>query len=224
MSAQQAAFFRLEGALTDRGVVAAAAYFATSAQGTRERVFRLAQTALAAPVFHVLGQSDRATASRIAYLPLRGLSEDRVHVVAEEYVDRILSEHVLPAGVDLVKQARRDGRRTVLLAESIGPIVRALLPQLPEFDDIFCNEVEFRNGECTGRLLDPIVGGHDVSTWVREYGSAHDIDLTKSVAYGAHGPDLLLLAAVGQPCAVNPDYTLRRAANGAAWPILDYVA
>jgi phosphoserine phosphatase len=33
---------------------------------------------------------------------------------------------------------------------------------------------------------------------------------------------MLLLAAVGNPCAVNPDFTLRRAARDARWPIVDY--
>jgi phosphoserine phosphatase len=31
-----------------------------------------------------------------------------------------------------------------------------------------------------------------------------------------------MLAAVGRPCAVNPDYTLRRAAREAGWPVMDY--
>ena len=73
-----------------------------------------------------------------------------------------------------------------------------------------------------GKLLDPVIGGHEMGRWVREYAVTHDIDLAGSVAYAAHGPDLLLLAAVGQPCAVNPDFTLRGAARDADWPVLEY--
>ena len=43
-----------------------------------------------------------------------------------------------------------------------------------------------------------------------------------STAYGAHGPDVLLMTAVGRPCAVNPDFTLRRAARDAGWPVMDF--
>jgi phosphoserine phosphatase len=57
---------------------------------------------------------------------------------------------------------------------------------------------------------------------VRRYAQEHAIDLTRSLAYAAHGPDLLLMTAVGSACAVNPDFTLRRAARQADWPILDY--
>jgi hypothetical protein len=32
----------------------------------------------------------------------------------------------------------------------------------------------------------------------------------------------LLLSTVGARCAVNPDFTLRRAAQQADWPVLDY--
>ena len=35
-------------------------------------------------------------------------------------------------------------------------------------------------------------------------------------------PDMLLLAAVGKPCAVNPDFVLRRSARDADWPIIEY--
>ena len=45
-----AAFFRVEGALVNRGVLAASAYFAANAQGMRERFLRLGQVALTAPV------------------------------------------------------------------------------------------------------------------------------------------------------------------------------
>jgi phosphoserine phosphatase len=33
---------------------------------------------------------------------------------------------------------------------------------------------------------------------------------------------MLLLSAVGKPCAVNPDFVLRRSARDADWPIIEY--
>ena len=33
-----------------------------------------------------------------------------------------------------------------------------------------------------------------------------------------------LLSAVGKPCVVNPDLTLRKAAKEADWPVMDYRA
>jgi phosphoserine phosphatase len=50
------------------------------------------------------------------------------------------------------------------------------------------------------------------------------LDLEHSVAYAGHGPDLLLLSTVGIPCVVNPDFTLRKAAKEADWPVVEYTA
>ena len=76
---------------------------------------------------------------------------------------------------------------------------------------------------CCG-LLDPVVGGYDGGKWLKEYARKHEIDLERSVAFAGHGPDLLLLSSVGQPCAVNPDFTLRKAAKEADWPIMEFNA
>ena len=42
-----------------------------------------------------------------------------------------------------------------------------------------------------------------------------------SWAYGASAADSLLLSAIGQPCAVNPDRQLRRLAKDHDWPVVE---
>jgi phosphoserine phosphatase len=217
-----AVFVRAEGVLLSRGVMSAAAYFAANAAGFGERVMRLGHLALTAPVYGVLGQSDRVLANRLAYLSLRSMSEDRIAELAEEYFQNVVRQQVLEGGVELLRRARREGKRVVLIADSLSQVVTQLVEHLRCVDDYVCNHIEVRDGILTGRLADPIVGGHDSGRWVTEYSNEHGIDLAGSVAYASHGPDVLLLAAVAQPCAVNPDYTLRRAARDARWPIMDY--
>jgi phosphoserine phosphatase len=218
----QAVFVRIEGVLTGRGVRAAAAYFAANAAGLRERALRLGHLAWTAPVYELLGQNDRVLANRLAYLALRNMSEDRLAELAGEYWENVLREHVLSDGVELLRRARSEGKRVVLLADSIDAVVKPLVEHLRCVDDYVCNRLEFRAGYATGKLLDPVIGGHDGGRFVTTYAQEHDIDLAASAAYGAHGPDALMLAAVGRPCAVNPDYTLRRAAREAGWPVMDY--
>jgi HAD superfamily phosphoserine phosphatase-like hydrolase len=219
---QHAVFVRIEGVLTDRGVRAATAYFAANAAGLRERALRLGHLALTAPVYELLGQSDRVLANRLAYLSLRNMSEDRIAELAEEYWQNILREKVLHAGVELLRRARSEGLRIVLLADSIEHIVRPLAEHLGCVDDYVCNRLEFRNGLATGKLLEPVIGGHDGGRMLTSYAQERGLDLSACTAYGAHGPDVLLLTAVGRPCAVNPDFTLRRAAREAGWPVMDY--
>lgn len=217
-----AVFVRAEGVLFARGVVSAAAYFAANAAGFRERALRLSQLALTAPVYGVLGQSDRVLANRLAYLSLRNMTQDRIAELATEYFDNVLRERVLHEGLELLRRARREGKRVVVVADSLSHVMDPLCEHLGLVDDYVCNRLELRDGKATGRLVDPVIGGHDMGRWASAYASEHGLSLSGSLAYASHGPDLLLLAAVGKPCAVNPDYTLRRAARDAHWPIMDF--
>lgn len=217
-----AAFFRVEGTLVRRGVLSMAAYVAANAKGFRERALRFSSLAVTAPLYALLGQNDRTMANRLAFLPFRGMSEDRIVVLAEEYFDSVMKDALLERGLDLIAQAREEGHRIVLLSENIEPVATQLKETVKGIDDVIFNRLEFRNGNCTGRLQEPIVGGHEVGKWIRAYAEEHNLHMPGSAAYGTHGPDLLLLAAVGRPCAVNPDYTLRRAASDADWPVMEY--
>lgn len=221
---ETAAFFRIESTLIARGACAATAYMAANGPRLAERALRLGQVALTVPVYSLLGQSDRVLANRLAYLSLRNLSEDRVAELAEEYVQEILRPRVLQSGVDLLRKARREGQRIVLISDNLQQVVEPLVAHLPRVDDFICNRLEFRDGCATGKLVEPVVGGHGCAAWVRRYAQEHAIDLAQSSVYAAHGPDLLLMTVVGRACAVNPDFTLRRAARQADWPILDYDA
>ena len=222
--AKAAAFFRAEGVLLSTGVVHAAAFMAAQRAGIRERAFRFGQAALAAPVFGLLGQNDRSLGNRVAHLCYRDMTDDRVAVLAEEYVEDVLKEKILDSGLELMKKARRDGRRIVVISEGISEIMEEVRPHLRYVDELVCNRLEYRDHKATGRLLEPVIGGYEGGKWLRDYATRNGIDLDASVAYAGHGPDLLLLSAVGEPCVVNPDFTLRKAAREADWPVVEYSA
>lgn len=220
-TSNSAAFFRVEGTLVDRGALAASAYFASNAQGFTERALRIGALAIGAPVYGWLSQGDRTLATRAAYAALRHMSEDRVLELADEYYEDVLKERIYERGRELVKQARKDKHRVVLLSEGIEPVVSRLSRELGA-DAYVCNRLEFARGDTTGKLLEPIIGGHDGVAWAKRYAAEHEIELARSLAYASHGADLLLLSAVGRPCAVNPDFALRAAARDADWPVLEY--
>ncbi len=221
-SAHTAAFVRIEGPLVARGACSAAAYFAANSAGFAERAWKLGQVAVTAPIYSLLGQSDRVLANRLAYLPLRDMSEDRVAELADEYFEGVLCDRILNGGVELLREARRAGHRVVLISDGLEQVVQRLVDHLRHVDDYVCNRLELRDGYVTGKLREPVVGGHDSAAWARRYAVQHGLDLSRSVVYAAHGPDVLLMSSVGLPCAVNPDFTLRRAARQTDWPILDY--
>ena len=82
------------------------------------------------------------------------------------------------------------------------------------------NRMELRNGRATGRLISPVVGSLS-GTELREYAREHGLDLTSCSGYGSSAEDGLLLSAVGLPCAVEPDRTLRRMAREHRWPVVN---
>src|SRR5689334_1055771 len=125
-----AAFFRVEGTLVGRGAVSLAAYCAANQARLGDRFMRLGQLAMTAPLYAVLGQSDRVLANRLAYLALRGMSEDRIAVLAEEYFEQILKERVLKGGLELIKSARAAGHRVVLISDALEPVVAMLARHL----------------------------------------------------------------------------------------------
>ncbi|MBX7080986.1 MAG: haloacid dehalogenase-like hydrolase [Nannocystaceae bacterium] len=219
-----AAFFRAEGVLVSSGVMHAAMFMAGQRAGMRERALRFGQALASVPVFGLLGQNDRTLGNRVAHLCYRDMTEDRVVVLAEEYVEDVLLEKVLDSGVELLRKAKADGHRVVVLSEGIGEIMHRLRERLRYVDDLICNALEYRDGKATGKLREPVIGGYEGGKWLKQYAAEHDLDLSRSFAYGTHGPDLLLLSAVGHPCAVNPDPTLRKAAREADWPVMDYSA
>lgn len=221
---ERAAFVRAEGVLVSRGVLSAVAYMAAHRPGFRERGLRLLQTATAAPLFAALGQRDRALGNRIAHLPLRDMSEDRIAVLAEEYVEDILRDKVLDTGVELLRRLRREGFHVVVLCEGIDEVMGRLVRSLEVADDVHANRLEYKNGRATGKLEDPVLGGYEGGRFVRDYAAERGLDLARCRAYASKGPDIVLLSAVGEPCAVNPDYTLRKAAREADWPVMDYPA
>lgn len=215
-----AAFFRVEGTLVSQPSIAAAAYFAANANGIGERVARLGNVALALPLALAGELQAGSTATRMTWMGVRGMTEDRLHVLAEEYYEKYLRDDVLEVGDTLLRKAKKANQRIVFISDGVDLIIEPLARQLGA-DDVICNRLEMRKQKATGRLEDPVVGGNLSGQWARSFAADNQIDLDKSWAYGASAADSLLLSAMGRPCAVNPDRQLRRIAKDHDWPVVE---
>lgn len=212
-----AALFRLEGTLSPRPTLTAAAWMAANAQRVRSRLLGLSTMALAAP----LAARDPARACKLAWSTLEGMSEDRLAVLGEIYA----TDHVIPAlstvGLDLLERCRAQGHRLVLLSDNLDVIVRPIAEHLG-VEDVICNAMELDDHDrATGDLREPIVapemGGRAFKGALAELG----IDLASACAYGSGAADSVLLGAVALPCAVTPDRELRRMARDLDWPVVE---
>lgn len=214
-----AAFFRVEGALVGRPAWAAAAWLAANAQEIGERVARLGNVALSLPL-RAGPLSDGTLATRVEWMGLRGMSDDRLAILGEDYARDTLVPALREPGLGLLEAARRRGLRPVLLGTGIDDVLRPLADHLG-VDALLCNRLERRDGRATGRLADPVLGGARFVDAVRRFADEQDVDLARSAAYGSAGADDLLLSAVAHPCAVRPDRRLRQVARDLGWPVAE---
>lgn len=214
-SRRGAAFFRVEGTLLTRPTAFATAWLAANAQELGGRLVRLGALGAALPVWG----ADPGLGRRLSWSALRGMSEDRLVILGEEYFHEWLADHVSELGLDLVARARAQGLRIVLVSDSLDVIAKHVASAV-KADDWIANRMELRNGRATGRLVEPVVASLS-GTELRAYADEHGLDLLQCLGYGASGEDALLLSAVGLPCAVGPDRTLRRMAREHRWPVVE---
>ena len=215
----RAAFFKVEGALVRPQPLPPAAWFVLNQREMKARVTRLGGLVAALGVGATAPLGERPLATKLAWAGLRGMSEDRLHVLAEEYDERQIRPAVRSAGLELVERAKADGLEVVLVSEWLDLLVMPLARRLG-VRTVRANRMEVVDGEATGRLVEPIIG--PIATrWARDVATEIRCDLALSRAYGHSGGDALLLAAVAEPCAVHPDWRLRRIAKDHDWPILE---
>ena len=221
-SPHRAAFFRLEGTLHEGAAWSAALYLASNAASMRQRLFASSGALLGG-----LFRSTRVTgaeATRLSFAPLAGFTRDRLDVLCEDYAKEVLLPALRPEARALLAGARADGFKTVLVTESLDLIGESLSRALGEgqrFDFVLANRLEFDGKDrCTGDLLAPVLAPELDPKRLREFATANNIDLAASRAYGSAREDLVLLGAVGHPCALEPSRELARVARDLEWPIV----
>ncbi len=70
-----------------------------------------------------------------------------------------------------------------------------------------------------GRLAGEWLNGAAKARALHSLAARCELDLSRSFAYGDSAGDIAMLAAVGNPRAVNPAFSLRRIARARGWPV-----
>ena len=219
-ASSEAAFFRLEGALSPRHAWEGALFLAANAQSLRHRALGLAGAALGGLVSRG-PLRDPAAGARASWSMLRGFSRDRVEVLGADFAEEHLRPLLRDPALRLVDEARRRAQRVVLISESIDAIARPLGRSIG-VDDVLCNVLEVDDDDrATGRLIAPSIGPEIDPRRLRAWANEHGVSLDRSAAYGSARGDQVLLAQVGLPCALAPDRELSRVARELDWPIVE---
>lgn len=215
-----AAFYDVDGTLIKANIVHAFAYYAANQPTLTGSLVKTVKTIASLPLFWAADKLSRKAFNELFYRYYQGQSEDRLVILAEELFEDVIKPTIFPGAQDLIDESRRAGCRQVLLSGGLDFTVRPLAKFLG-VDDFIANRLEFSNGYATGRLDKPFVAGATKAVIMRDYAAKYGLDLAKCWAYSDSYSDYPMLAVVGRPTAVNPDFRLRATARSYDWPIVD---
>jgi long-chain acyl-CoA synthetase len=208
-------FWRAEGSLLNLTAVRPAGFFAWNAQTFTERWARRGAMGVLAVARPFLYCVHRVFATRVLHTVLRGVSQDRLDLLGEEYFEYVLKPRLYQRGVAKLKEVMAAGQNIVLVSQGLDHIMRPLAAHLG-ISHIVANRLEFRDGLATGRLIEPIIrprGAFAKLTGTKPDGRISAERLARQLGFAAH-PERLT-------DAVRP---ARRAVNNPRLPVVHYPA
>src|SRR5713226_9159119 len=164
-AAREPVYWRVEGSLLELGAMRPVGFFTWNSQSFSERWARrlgMAGMALARPFAYA---ANRTFATRFLHTLLRGMSRDRLDLLGEEYFHYVLKPQLRREAVEKLIEAVRGGERIVLVGQLLESILRSLAHHFG-IDSFISNRLEFRDGQATGRLMDPIVRPRGPFAWI----------------------------------------------------------
>jgi alcohol-forming fatty acyl-CoA reductase len=158
-------YWRAEGSLLEVGAMRPVSFFTWNAQSFSERWARragMAVMALSRPFAYTVS---RTLATRALHTLLRGVSQDRLDLLGEEYFQYVLKPRLRRQAVEKLVERVRSGERIVLVGQLLDHIMRPLAKHFG-IEFFISNRLEFRDGYATGRLVSPIVRPRGPLAWI----------------------------------------------------------
>lgn len=215
-----ACYFDVDGTLVRTNLIQPTLYYLFN-QGTPvQTTLRVGRALLRAPLMARAELLDRRLFNELLYSAYKGMSEDRIVLLADEVFDRVLRPSLFPAARSLVDKSHAAGHEVVFVSGALEWIVRRLAEHLGG-GDVIANRLEMKDGIATGKLLAPVVAGPEKARIVRDHARAHGYDLDECFAFSDSYSDVPMLSVVGHPAAVNPDRRLALLAKAYSWPLFD---
>ncbi len=158
-------YWRVEGSLLELTTLRQMGFFTWHGQSFSERWKRragMAAMVLLRPAAYIAG---RTFATRLLYTLLRGVTQDRLDLLGEEYFHYILKPKLRKPAVEKLRESIAAGQKVVLVGQSLDHVLRPLAVHLG-VEKFISNRLEFRDGVATGRLLKPIVKPRGPLAWI----------------------------------------------------------
>src|SRR5712664_4087602 len=158
-------YWRVEGSLLEVGAMRLVGFFTWNAQSFSERwALRLGMAAMALSRPFAYAAS-RTFATRLLHTLLRGVSQDRLDLLGEEYFHYVLKPQLRREAAEKLLAAVRGGEEVVLVSQLLDHVLRPLANHFG-ISSFVSNRLEFRDGYATGRLLAPVVRPRGPLAWI----------------------------------------------------------
>src|SRR6266849_3572340 len=164
-TASPVTYWRVEGSLLEVGAMRAIGFFTWNSQSFSERWARrlgMAGMALTRPFAYA---ASRTFATRLLHTLLRGVSQDRLDLLGEEYFHYVLKPQLRREAVEKLLAVLRSGEEVVLVSQLLDNVLRPLANHFG-ISSFVSNRLEFRDGYATGRLLSPVVRPRGPLAWI----------------------------------------------------------
>ncbi|HWC36136.1 MAG TPA: HAD family hydrolase [Mycobacteriales bacterium] len=154
-------------------------------------------------------------ASRVA-----GWEAEKVRSVIAEDLLGLIDPLIYDEAAALIESHHAAGREVVIVSSSGDELV-APIGELLGADRVVATRMVVEGGQYTGEVAFYAFGPHKAEA-MREMAASEGWDLADCYAYTDSFTDLPMLEAVGHPCAVNPDRSLRREAMARGWEVRSF--
>ena len=158
-------YWRVEGSLLEISALRSVGFFNWNSQNFLQRWVRrlgmVGLTVLRPPAY----LASRTFATRFLHSVLRGLTKDRLDLLGEEYFQYELRPKLRREAVEKLRDVIRSGQRVILVSQLLDHIVRPLAEYFAA-EGFVANRLEFRNGEATGRLCEPVIRPRGPFAWL----------------------------------------------------------
>jgi HAD superfamily hydrolase (TIGR01490 family) len=156
---------------------------------------------------------------RFALGPIAGLTEAEVEVLQARFLRDWVEPMLLPAAFALLDQHRAQGDR-LLIITATNTVVTAPIARRLGVETLIGSEAELIDGRYTGQPRGLPSFREGKVTRLAQWLAANDETLEGAWFYSDSHNDLPLLEQVPRPVAVDPDDTLRAAAQRRGWPVI----
>jgi HAD superfamily hydrolase (TIGR01490 family) len=214
------AYFDVDGTLVTTDLLGPSVRFLANQATPAASLRRVGRALLDAPRMAWAETMDRGLFNEALFSHYRGISHNRMMVLAQEIYADLIRPALFPGARDLIHRCRQAGLRVVLITGSLDYTTRLLADDIGA-DHWIANRLEMKDGVATGKLMRPVVAGPAKANLIVDDARSVGHDLGECHAYSDSNSDVPMLSVVGHPSCINPDRKLLRLARSNHWPILD---